>query len=83
MDPNPLLPDGYDVVWTFLAIGIYVITLAAFVRIIQKAGYSGWWVLVGLVPVLNVVMFFVFAFGTWPVTRELEAVRVGSRQVVR
>jgi drug/metabolite transporter (DMT)-like permease len=47
----------------------------AYVRIIQKAGYSGWYVLLGLVPVVNVVMFFVFAFAEWPTTRELKAAR--------
>lgn len=58
-----------------VVVGAYVLVLVAYVRIIQKAGYSGWWVLVGLVPVLNVVMFFVFAFARWPVLRELDAWR--------
>lgn len=49
---------------------VYLVVLVAYVRIIQKAGYSGWWVLVGLVPVVNAVMFLVFAFSTWPVLRE-------------
>lgn len=53
-----------------LVIGVYVFVLIAYIRIIQKAGYSGWWVLIGLVPIVNVVMFFVFAFSTWPVQRE-------------
>ena len=50
-----------------------MIFLIAYVRIIQKAGYSGWWVLVGLVPILNLVMFLVFAFSRWPVLRERDA----------
>ncbi|MCC2313785.1 DUF805 domain-containing protein [Cellulomonas xiejunii] len=60
-------------------IGAYVIMLIAYVRIIQKAGYSGWWVLVGLVPVLNLVMFLVFAFSTWPVLKENERLRAQGR----
>ncbi|MFI2105637.1 hypothetical protein ACH436_20250 [Isoptericola sp. NPDC019693] len=59
-------------------LAVAVIFLIAYVRIIQKAGYSGWWVLVGLVPVLNVVMFLVFAFSRWPVLRERDALRVGQ-----
>ncbi len=70
---------GVDATWTeWLATGVglavvvaaYLVMLIAYVRIIQKAGYSGWWVLAGVVPVLNVVMFLVFAFSTWPVVRE-------------
>ncbi|MBO0919682.1 DUF805 domain-containing protein [Cellulomonas sp. zg-ZUI222] len=60
-------------------IAVYVVMLVAYVRIIQKAGYSGWWVLVGLVPVLNVVMFLVFAFSRWPVLRENERLRSLTR----
>jgi Protein of unknown function (DUF805) len=52
-----------------------VLYIVAFVRILHQAGYSGWWVLIGLVPVVNIVMFFVFAFRQWPVRRELEYYR--------
>ncbi len=61
-----------------LYIAVAVIFFIAYVRIIQKAGYSGWWVLVGLVPILNVVMFLVFAFSRWPVLRERDALRSGG-----
>jgi hypothetical protein len=40
--------------------------VVAWVKILQKAGYSGWWVLIGLVPIVNLVMFLVFAFSRWP-----------------
>lgn len=45
------------------------------VRIAQKAGYSGWWALVSFVPVLNIVMLWVFAFADWPA---LAAIRGGG-----
>jgi hypothetical protein len=58
---------------------LYAVLLAfvvwGYVRIIRRAGYSGWWVLIGLVPVANIVMFFIFAFRPWPVQRELEQLR--------
>jgi hypothetical protein len=41
--------------------------LVAFAAILRKAGYPGWWALAGLVPVVNVVLLFVFAFAQWPV----------------
>lgn len=50
---------------------VYLIVLALFVaawtQILSKAGYSGWWVLIGFVPFVNFIMFFVFAFSKWPV----------------
>ena len=67
--------------WLLSGVGLavlaafYLVMLLAYVRIIQKAGYSGWWVLVGLVPVLNLVMFLVFAFSRWPVLRENDLLR--------
>ncbi|MGA2552284.1 MAG: hypothetical protein ABSF50_19235 [Burkholderiaceae bacterium] len=51
---------------------VLIFTLALFypyVRIIQKAGYSGWWVLVGLVPLVNFIMLWVFALADWPALR--------------
>ncbi|MEK8227095.1 hypothetical protein NKG05_15015 [Oerskovia sp. M15] len=62
------------IVWAAVAI----IFLIAYIQIIRKAGYSGWWVLVGIVPLLNIVMFLVFAFSNWPVTRERDALRARS-----
>ena len=36
------------------------------VRILRKAGFDGWWVLVLLIPVVNIIMIWVFAFTRWP-----------------
>lgn len=35
-------------------------------RILLKAGLDGRWALVLLVPVLNIIMIWVFAFTNWP-----------------
>lgn len=51
-------------------IAMAVVAIAAWVKIISKAGYSGWWVLIAVVPIANVVMFLVFAFSDWPVLRQ-------------
>jgi len=39
------------------------------VRILHKAGYSGWWSLLMLIPIVNIVMIWVFAFSDWPLLR--------------
>ena len=76
------LADDYGWLFGTAALVVYlaiaVLFLIAYIRIIQKAGYSGWWILVGIVPILNVVMFLVFAFSRWPVLRERDALRVGQ-----
>jgi len=43
------------------------------VKILNKAGYSGWWCLILLVPLVNIVMFWVFAFAQWPNLRDARA----------
>jgi hypothetical protein len=35
-------------------------------RIIVKAGFDGRWTMVFLVPVLNIIMIWLFAFSSWP-----------------
>jgi hypothetical protein len=42
-------------------------------RILQKAGFDGMWTLILLVPVVNIIMIWVFAFNHWPnLQREIE-----------
>jgi uncharacterized membrane protein YhaH (DUF805 family) len=40
------------------------------VKILHKAGYSGWWCLLTFVPLVNLIMFWVFAFASWPNLRQ-------------
>ena len=35
-------------------------------RVLQKAGFDGRWTLVLLVPVVNIIMIWIFAFSRWP-----------------
>jgi hypothetical protein len=74
------MENGGLSVWHIL---IFLIMIAIFaipyVKIIQKAGYSGWWVLVMLVPLLNFIMLWVFAFARWPV--EQRAAGIGAEKV--
>ncbi len=59
----------------FVYIAIAGLGIIAAVKVITKAGYSGWWVLIGFVPFVGSVFALVFAFSTWPVTREVEMLR--------
>ncbi len=39
-------------------------------RIVSKAGYSGAWSLLAIVPVLNLLLLWLFAFSRWPLQSE-------------
>ncbi len=49
-----------------LFIAMLVVSVVALVRIAQRAGFSGWWVLILVVPVANLLAFWYFACGEWP-----------------
>jgi hypothetical protein len=59
----------------FILVGIF--SLICQVKIISKAGYSGWYVLTAFVPILGLVMFLIFVFGKWPIQERLERAERG------
>ncbi len=52
-----------------------LVVLIGYTNILARAGYSRWWILILLVPVLNLIMLLVFAYKKWPVQRELRELR--------
>jgi hypothetical protein len=38
-------------------------------KIVSKAGYHGAWSLLIFVPLVNIIMLYVFAFSAWPMER--------------
>ncbi len=67
-------------VFLVIEIGIGVLSIVAGVKVIAKAGYSGWWFLITLIPIVGFVMFLVFAFSRWPIQERLEAAERSNRQ---
>ena len=59
-------------IWYLIAFVVLVLVIWAFVaifgRIVNRAGYSRWWLLTMFLPVLNLIMLWIFAFADWPVT---------------
>jgi uncharacterized membrane protein YhaH (DUF805 family) len=52
--------------WAAGLVGFLVLAIPG-AMILRKAGYSGWWVLIILVPILNLIMYWMFAFTRWPI----------------
>ena len=61
---------AYNVISLIVLIGFSLIFLIPAAKILSKAGYSGWWCLIWFVPLVNVIMFWVFAFADWPTLRQ-------------
>ena len=60
MDP------GFSIWHIIILLMLAVIFLVPIAKIVSRAGYSGWWCLIYFVPIVNIVMLWVFAFGNWP-----------------
>lgn len=54
-------------IWSALTM-LLVLSVPAWIfsRALMKAGLSGWWALLGLIPLANIVGLWVFAFADWP-----------------
>ncbi|MDB5731036.1 MAG: rane protein [Variovorax sp.] len=37
-----------------------------FIPAARKAGFSAWWVVLSLVPLMGIVLLWLFAFAKWP-----------------
>lgn len=53
-------------IWHWLIIILLLLPLYFFSRVIRKAGFSPWWTLLALVPLVNLAMLWVFAYAKWP-----------------
>lgn len=62
---------------TSAVFGLIVIVFAIIIywRIFSKAGYSGALSLLMFVPIANIIVLCVLAFGNWPIYKELNSLR--------
>jgi uncharacterized membrane protein YhaH (DUF805 family) len=58
------------ILFVFICIALIVTTAIAIIRVIQRAGFSGWWALIMFVPILNMLALWYFGFGQWPIVNE-------------
>jgi hypothetical protein len=54
---------------------VLIISIVIYWRIASKAGYPGALSLLMLVPVVNLIVLLIFAFGEWPIEREVRSLR--------
>jgi uncharacterized membrane protein YhaH (DUF805 family) len=58
----------------FLLAFVCVVFIVPLWRICTKAGFSGWYSLIVLIPIINLIALFVFAFVRWPVERNTRGI---------
>lgn len=78
------MDTNFNLLGAIVALTVFV-GLAAFAalvwwRILSKTGHSGWLGLLMLVPIANVVLILILAFGEWPIHRELSDLRLRSER---
>lgn len=61
-----------------LGLALFIVSIWASVRILDRIGHSGWWVLIGFVPVLNIAMIWALALQRWPIDDEGKGEASGS-----
>ena len=54
------------IVLLFLLFGSSIITVIPLCRITERAGYSGWWGLLNLVPFGSLLWAYFLGFSKWP-----------------
>ncbi len=85
MELAPLFQDCPDVAPVFVvifaifailfALIVVIIKVLIFCKIFSKAGYCWALGLLMLVPIANIIMPFVLAFGDWPIQKELRLLK--------
>ena len=59
-------------IWHWVIVLLLLLPLYFFSRAVAKAGFSSWWAVLALVPIVNVIMLWVFAYAKWPAQPESE-----------
>jgi uncharacterized membrane protein YhaH (DUF805 family) len=63
----------FELIFALVLAVLLVAALLGAARTLSKAGYPGWWALLLLVPVVNLVALSIFGGADWPVLRRLRA----------
>jgi hypothetical protein len=70
---------GFGLIWSLIVLALLVVGIIAYWRIAMKAGYAGALSLLMLVPILNFIIFLIFAFSEWPIEARLRMAGGGAR----
>jgi len=69
------LLGGAFLVYLIIMLALVVFAVIIYWKIFAKAGYSGAMGLLMFVPIANIIVLCILAFGEWPIYRELNSLR--------
>ncbi|MGN6316131.1 hypothetical protein [Trinickia sp.] len=55
-----------------IVIAVVIAMLYPYVRILRRTGHSAWWLVTMFIPIVNLIMLWVFAFAKWPGVARVE-----------
>lgn len=67
-----------ELVVVIFTLAVFVGILWPYARIFSRAGYSPWICLLMLVPIVNLIALWVFAYAQWPALTTTAAVTRGT-----
>jgi len=73
-----IFTGGMILLWIIFVAAMVALSIVIWWKIFAKAGYSGALGLLMFVPIANLVMMLVLAFGEWPIHREMAQLRAAS-----
>jgi len=54
-------------IWHWIVVLLYIFVLVfPTARILSRVGLSGWWSILALIPLINLIALWIFAFVSWP-----------------
>ena len=56
----------HEFVLLFIYLILYLIVGIPVARILQRTGRTGWWSVLAVIPLANLIGLWVFAFSRWP-----------------
>ena len=57
---------GSLTIWPWFIVIIIFLPNLLFIPAVKKAGFSGWWVALSLVPFVGLILLWLFAYAKWP-----------------
>src|SRR5213080_501813 len=66
---------GFGLIGGLIALVTIVFAILIWWRIFSKAGYNGAMSLLMFVPIANLIVLLILAFGEWPIYKELNQIR--------
>jgi hypothetical protein len=64
-----------ELIAVLVAIAFIALFVIAWFRVFTKAGHSGFLCILMFLPVINLITFLWFAFSTWPLEKQLAALK--------